>query len=76
MAARRPNVLIVLMDQLQRGSLGSYGCRAARTPALDRLAAEGLRLARAYVPLPQCAPRPRIYVHRALSASAPHLSRW
>ena len=56
MAARRPNVLIVLMDQLQRGALGSYGCRAARTPVFDRLAANGLRLARAYVPLPQCAP--------------------
>ena len=56
MAARRPNVLIVLMDQLQRGALGAYGCRAARTPVLDRLAADGLRLTRAYVPLPQCAP--------------------
>ena len=56
MAARRPNVLIVLMDQLQRGALGSYGCRAARTPEFDRLAADGLRLTRAYVPLPQCAP--------------------
>ena len=41
MAARRPNVLIVLMDQLQRGALGSYGCRAARTPVFDLTSADG-----------------------------------
>ena len=56
MPARRPNVLIVLMDQLQRDALGAYGNPVARTPVFDRLAADGLKLTRAYVPLPQCSP--------------------
>jgi N-sulfoglucosamine sulfohydrolase len=36
--------------------LGAYGDRVARTPHLDRLADEGMRYDRAYVPQPICAP--------------------
>ena len=56
MPSRRPNVLIVLMDQLQRGALGAYGNPVARTPVFDRLAVDGVKLTSAYVPLPQCSP--------------------
>ncbi len=55
-AATRPNLLIILCDQLDAGYLGAYGSRAAQTPHIDRLAADGLTLERAYVPLPQCSP--------------------
>ena len=55
-AGARPNVLIVLCDQLQRDFVGAYGHPLARTPNMDRLAAEGVKLTRAYVPLPQCSP--------------------
>ena len=52
----QPNVLIILCDQLQRDFVGVYGHPLALTPHVDRLAAEGVKLARAYVPKPQCAP--------------------
>ena len=43
-AAARPNVVLVLADDLGYGELGCYGNAAAVTPHLDRFAAAGLRL--------------------------------
>ena len=40
-----PNVLLVTIDTLRADRLGSYGYSPARTPVLDRLAAEGVRFA-------------------------------
>ena len=40
-----PNVLLVTVDTLRADRLGSYGYSLARTPVLDRLAAEGVRFA-------------------------------
>src|SRR5437667_5420950 len=45
--ARKPNIVLVLMDNLGYGELGVYGggiLRGAPTPRVDSLAAEGLRL--------------------------------
>ena len=39
----RPNVLLVTIDTLRADHLGCYGFRPARTPNIDRLAAEGVR---------------------------------
>ncbi len=39
----RPNFVIILADDLGYGDIGCYGNTRHRTPALDRLAAEGLR---------------------------------
>jgi len=50
------NVLLVLVDQLVPFLTGPYGDRVARTPALDRLAAEGIRFDAAYTPYPLCSP--------------------
>jgi choline-sulfatase len=50
------NVLLVLCDQLTPFLTGAYGCDAAITPALDRLAAEGVRYDAAYTPYPLCSP--------------------
>src|SRR5262245_15046599 len=47
MAARSPDILFILADNLGWGELGCYGggvLRGAPTPRIDRLAAEGLRL--------------------------------
>ena len=40
--ARRPNVLIVLFDDLGQGDLSSYGSKPIETPRMDALGAEGV----------------------------------
>jgi arylsulfatase A-like enzyme len=55
-AAPRPNVVLVIMDDLGYGDLGSYGVKDARTPNLDRLAREGIRLTDAYANAANCSP--------------------
>jgi len=50
------NVVLVLCDQLTPFLTGAYGCDVAQTPALDRLAAEGVRYDAAYTPYPLCSP--------------------
>jgi arylsulfatase A-like enzyme len=53
---RRPNIILVVADDLGYGDLGAYGQRRIRTPNLDRMAREGLRFTDAYAPSPVCAP--------------------
>ncbi len=53
---RPPNILLLMADDLGYGDLGSYGNREIRTPHLDRLAAEGLRLTQFYSASPVCSP--------------------
>src|SRR5215467_10956174 len=55
-SARTPNVVLILMDDLGYGDLGSYGVSDARTPNIDRLAREGVRLTDAYANGPVCTP--------------------
>src|SRR5712691_6469104 len=55
-AARTPNVVLVLMDDLGYGDLGSYGAPDVRTPNIDRLAREGVRLTDAYANGAVCTP--------------------
>ena len=47
-STRRPNVVLIMMDDLGYGDLGSYGARDVRTPNIDRLAREGVRLTDGY----------------------------
>lgn len=56
MPDRRPNILLVMADQLVPFLTGAYGHRVVRTPALERLAAEGVRFDAAYTPYPLCSP--------------------
>ena len=55
-ASDRPNVVLILMDDLGYGDIGSYGVKDARTPNLNRLAREGVRLTNAYANGPSCSP--------------------
>jgi arylsulfatase A len=55
-AADRPNVVFILADDLGWGDLGCYGQTRIRTPAIDRLAAEGMRFTQAYAGNAVCAP--------------------
>jgi N-acetylgalactosamine-6-sulfatase len=54
--ARRPNILFILADDLGYGDLGCYGCPDIKTPHLDRLAKEGVRLTDFYANGPVCTP--------------------
>ncbi len=51
----RPNVILILADDLGSECLGCYGGTSYRTPCLDRLAARGARFARCYA-TPLCSP--------------------
>jgi len=44
----RPNIIMIVADDLGYGDLGSYGQKWIKTPNLDRLAAEGMRFTDAY----------------------------
>jgi arylsulfatase A-like enzyme len=52
----RPNLVLLLADDLGVNDLGCYGRAEHRTPNLDRLAAEGLRFTSAYCAQPICSP--------------------
>jgi N-acetylgalactosamine-6-sulfatase len=52
----RPNVVVLLADDLGYGDLGCYGCRDIRTPNIDRLAAQGVRFTNFYANGPECTP--------------------
>ena len=45
---RPPNVVFLLADDLGYGDLGCFGQKKIRTPHLDRMAAEGMRLTQHY----------------------------
>lgn len=55
-AAPRPNVLLIVADDLGWADLGCYGADVHETPHLDRLAAQGVRFTTAYAPAPVCTP--------------------
>lgn len=44
----RPNVIVLIADDLGYGDLSCYGAKAIRTPNMDRLAAQGIRFTRGY----------------------------
>ncbi|MEW4568814.1 sulfatase [Tautonia sp. JC769] len=55
-AMERPNVLIILVDDLGFGDLSSFGAPDLQTPNIDALAASGLRFSNAYANCPVCSP--------------------
>jgi arylsulfatase A-like enzyme len=55
-AARKPNVIVILADDMGLGDLGCYGGIQTPTPRLDRLAAEGARFTQYYSASPICSP--------------------
>lgn len=54
--ATRPNIVIILADDLGYGDLSCYGHPSFRTPRLDQMAAEGALLTQFNTPAPFCAP--------------------
>ncbi|MHC4942331.1 MAG: sulfatase family protein [Planctomycetota bacterium] len=52
----RPNVLLMLIDDLGYGDLGIHGCKDIPTPNIDTLARSGVRFTNGYVSGAQCLP--------------------
>ena len=56
LAAQRPNVLIIVADDLGYADVGFHGCKDIPTPHIDALAASGVRCTSGYVSGPYCSP--------------------
>ncbi|MEI6465101.1 MAG: sulfatase [Verrucomicrobiota bacterium] len=54
--APRPNIVLIVCDNLGNGDIGCFGSTAQRTPHVDRLAAEGVKLTSFYVASGVCTP--------------------
>ena len=52
----RPNVVLILTDNLGYADLGCYGARDLHTPNIDRLASQGVRFTQFYSNAPDCSP--------------------
>jgi arylsulfatase A-like enzyme len=55
-SANRPNVVLIIADDLAWDDSGAYGNRKVGTPNIDRLAREGLKFNRAFVTISSCSP--------------------
>ncbi|MCH8296413.1 arylsulfatase [Candidatus Poribacteria bacterium] len=54
--SRKPNIIVILADDLGYNDLGCYGQKEIQTPNIDRLAAESTRFTQCYTGAPICAP--------------------
>src|SRR5215216_1014360 len=55
-AADKPNIVVIVADDLGYGDIGVHGCTDIPTPHLDSLARDGVRCTQGYVSAPQCSP--------------------
>ena len=56
LSGSKPNIVLILADDLSFRDLGIWGQDKFRTPHLDALAAAGVRFTQAYAGAPECAP--------------------
>ena len=52
----KPNILFAVADDWSFGHAGAYGCKWIKTPAMDRVAREGILFTQAYTPCGKCSP--------------------
>jgi arylsulfatase A len=52
----RPNIILIFADDLGYGDLGTYGHPTIKTPHLDRMSIEGIKLTQFYVGASVCSP--------------------
>jgi arylsulfatase A-like enzyme len=65
----QPNILFIMTDQQHAGMMSCMGNKWLKTPAMDRLAASGIRFDRAYACNPVCVPN-RFSLQTGLMPSA------
>jgi len=61
-AADKPNIIFLLADDIGYADLSCYGAKHAKTPNLDRLAAQGCRFTDAHSPASTCTPTRRAFL--------------
>jgi N-acetylgalactosamine-6-sulfatase len=54
--SKKPDIVLIVADNLGNGDLSCYGCPDIQTPSIDRLAAEGVRFTNFYSNGPECSP--------------------
>jgi arylsulfatase A-like enzyme len=54
--SRKPDIVLIVADNLGHGDLSCYGCPDIRTPNIDRIAAQGVRFTNFYSNGPECSP--------------------
>src|SRR5437763_13819413 len=55
-AADKPNIVVILADDIGYGDVGCYGATKVKTPNIDRLAKQGLRFTDGHSPSATCTP--------------------
>ncbi len=73
--AGRPNIIVILADDLGASDLGCYGADLHLTPRLDQFAMEGVRFAQAYAASPVCTPT-RASILTGKSPARLHMTIW
>lgn len=56
MSGNKPNIILINCDDLGYGDLGCYGSNVHQTPAIDKMAQEGIRFTDFYMGSPVCTP--------------------
>ena len=52
----KPNFVIIFIDDMGYGDIGSFGQKVIKTPNLDRMATEGMKFTSFYASFPLCSP--------------------
>ena len=55
-AQKKPNIIFIMVDDMGYADLGCYGSKINKTPFIDQMANEGVRLLQAYSAAPVCTP--------------------
>lgn len=69
-STQRPNILLILPDQMRASAMGCDGNGDVQTPNIDRLAADGVMFKRTYANVPVCCPARAIL----LTGTYPHVN--
>ena len=73
--AKKPNIVVFLVDDLGYGDLGCYGDTFHETPNIDRLARESMKFTNGYASAPVCSPS-RASILTGKSPARLHLTQW